>query len=69
MASDPSRLSNGGAVVAEALAPELDRFAEVANAVADASGVVLRDYFRSRFEILDKEDFSKFSGFVWLPRK
>ncbi|EXC58574.1 Bifunctional phosphatase IMPL2 [Morus notabilis] len=40
---------------------ELDRFADVANAVADASGVVLRNYFRSKFEILDKEDFSPVS--------
>lgn len=59
MACD-SGLSNG---VVEAISlgiadSDLDRFAEVANAVADASGVVLREYFRSKFEILDKEDFS-----------
>ena len=66
MASDSSKLSNG---VVRALAPELDRFAEVANAVADASGVVLRQYFRSKFEILDKEDFSKFSSFRLVAEK
>ncbi|KAL5563062.1 hypothetical protein UlMin_032809 [Ulmus minor] len=56
-----SNLSNG--VAADALplgieVSELDRFAEVANAVADASGEVLRKFFRSNFEILDKEDLS-----------
>lgn len=38
---------------------ELDRFAEVANKVADAAGEVIRKYFRNKFEILDKEDLSK----------
>ena len=73
MACD-SGLSNG---VVEAFSlgiadSDLDRFAEVANAVADASGVVLREYFRSKFEILDKEDLSEFFVFlcfVWLLRK
>ncbi|KAM5548755.1 bifunctional phosphatase IMPL2, chloroplastic [Rosa sericea] len=37
---------------------ELDRFAAVANKVADASGEVIRKYFRQKFEILDKEDSS-----------
>ncbi|KAG6709460.1 hypothetical protein I3842_06G133200 [Carya illinoinensis] len=37
---------------------ELDRFAEVANKVADAAGEVIRKYFRNKFEILDKEDLS-----------
>lgn len=64
MACD-SGLSNG-VVEATSLGiadSDLDRFAEVANAVADASGVVLREYFRSKFEILDKEDFSEFFRF------
>lgn len=40
---------------------EIDRFAEVANSVADAAGEVIRRYFRKNksFEILDKEDLSK----------
>lgn len=39
---------------------ELDRFAEVANRVADAAGEVIRKYFRKKFEILDKADLSEF---------
>ncbi|KAJ0010051.1 hypothetical protein Pint_34755 [Pistacia integerrima] len=38
--------------------PDLDLFAEVGNKVADAAGEVIRKYFRSKFEILDKEDLS-----------
>lgn len=38
---------------------ELDRFAVVANKVADASGEVIRKYFRQKFDILDKADSSK----------
>lgn len=37
---------------------ELDRFAAVANKVADASGEVIRKYFRQKFDILDKDDSS-----------
>ncbi|KAB2603177.1 bifunctional phosphatase IMPL2 [Pyrus ussuriensis x Pyrus communis] len=37
---------------------ELDRFAEVASKVADASGEVIRKHFRHKFDILDKEDSS-----------
>ncbi|KAG8655916.1 bifunctional phosphatase IMPL2, chloroplastic [Manihot esculenta] len=37
---------------------DLDRFADVANELADASGEVIRKYFRKKFEILDKEDLS-----------
>ncbi|CAN6544017.1 unnamed protein product [Malus baccata var. baccata] len=37
---------------------ELDRFAQVANKVAEASGEVIRKYFRQKFDILDKEDSS-----------
>ncbi|XP_027164083.1 bifunctional phosphatase IMPL2, chloroplastic [Coffea eugenioides] len=36
----------------------LDRFAAVANQLADAAGQVIRQYFRKSFEILDKEDLS-----------
>ncbi|KAK1298123.1 hypothetical protein QJS10_CPB14g00058 [Acorus calamus] len=39
-------------------AEELDRFVEVGNKVADASGEVIRKYFRKSFVILDKEDLS-----------
>lgn len=39
--------------------PDLDRFAEVGNKLADAAGEVIRKYFRKKFEILDKEDLSK----------
>ena len=69
-----SNLSNGVGALSQGLDvhEELDRFAEVANAAAEASGVVLRKYFRSKFEILDKEDLSEFFVFlcfVWLLRK
>ncbi|KAF3435743.1 hypothetical protein FNV43_RR22835 [Rhamnella rubrinervis] len=54
-----SKLSNGvGALPLGIEDSELDRFAEVANKVADASGEVIRKYFRNKFEILDKEDLS-----------
>lgn len=55
-----SKLSNGvGALPLGIKDSELDRFAEVANKVADASGEVIRKYFRNKFEILDKEDLSR----------
>ncbi|CAI0437928.1 unnamed protein product [Linum tenue] len=37
---------------------ELDGFANVAGRLADASGEVIRKYFRKKFEILDKDDSS-----------
>ncbi|XWS67867.1 hypothetical protein CRYUN_Cryun04dG0041700 [Craigia yunnanensis] len=37
---------------------ELDHFAEVGNKLADAAGEVIRNYFRKKFEIIDKEDLS-----------
>lgn len=43
---------------------DLDRFAQVANRLADAAGEVIRKYFRKSFDILDKEDLSWFSIFV-----
>lgn len=43
---------------------DLDRFAEVANRLADAAGEVIRKYFRKSFDILDKEDLSWFSIFL-----
>lgn len=46
---------------------ELDRFADVANKLADAAGEVIRKYFRKSFDILDKEDLSKFRGLKELP--
>ena len=71
--SSNSNLSNG----VDTLQPdlqhsELDRFAEVANTVADAAGEVIRKYFRKKFEILNKEDLNKLLklkfllGFVWI---
>ncbi|CAN1320183.1 Bifunctional phosphatase IMPL2, chloroplastic [Linum perenne] len=36
----------------------LDGFADVADKLADASGEVIRKYFRKKFEILDKDDLS-----------
>ncbi|GMH18171.1 hypothetical protein Nepgr_020012 [Nepenthes gracilis] len=37
---------------------EIDRFADTANKLADASGEVIRKYFRKHFEISDKDDSS-----------
>ncbi|KAJ8763355.1 hypothetical protein K2173_002238 [Erythroxylum novogranatense] len=37
---------------------DLDRFAAVGNLLADASGEVIRKYFRKKFDVLDKEDLS-----------
>ncbi|KAK4477127.1 hypothetical protein RD792_016337 [Penstemon davidsonii] len=37
---------------------DLDRFADVGNQLAEASGDVIRKYFRKSFDILDKEDLS-----------
>ncbi|KAG5239007.1 hypothetical protein OIU76_015436 [Salix suchowensis] len=37
---------------------DLDGFSDVANKLADASGEVIRKYFRQKFEIIDKEDLS-----------
>uniref|UniRef100_A0A2P2PLK6 Uncharacterized protein n=1 Tax=Rhizophora mucronata TaxID=61149 RepID=A0A2P2PLK6_RHIMU len=37
---------------------DLDRLVGVANSLADASGDVIRKYFRKKFDILDKEDLS-----------
>lgn len=37
---------------------DIDGFSDVANKLADASGEVIRKYFRKKFEILDKEDLS-----------
>lgn len=50
---------------------DIDRFAQVGNKAADAAGEVIRKYFRKRFEIHDKEDLSKWLGFVesvWCVR-
>lgn len=45
---------------------ELDRFAIVANDLADAAGEVIRKYFRKSFTIRDKEDLSNFSFSLFL---
>ncbi|CAI9786378.1 unnamed protein product [Fraxinus pennsylvanica] len=37
---------------------DLDHFVDVGNKLADASGDVIRKYFRKSFDILDKEDLS-----------
>ncbi|KAH9621782.1 hypothetical protein KSS87_016563 [Heliosperma pusillum] len=37
---------------------ELVRFADVANQLADAAGVVIRKFFRNKFDIVDKDDLS-----------
>lgn len=56
MASDPGRPNSTVPLPPKSF--ELDRFAEVANKVADASGEVIRKFFRQKFDILDKKDSS-----------
>ncbi|KAH0977298.1 hypothetical protein GBA52_027017 [Prunus armeniaca] len=56
MASDPGRPDSTVPLPPKSF--ELDRFAEVANKVADASGEVIRKFFRQKFDILDKKDSS-----------
>lgn len=46
--------------------PDLDRFADVANKLADAAGEVIRKYFRKKFEIIDKEDLSKSYSHIFI---
>nr|KAJ0186905.1 hypothetical protein LSAT_V11C900499270 [Lactuca sativa] len=60
MTTTRSTLSDGvGAVTSiEHSGSELDRFANVANKLADAAGDVIRKYFRKKFDIVDKEDLS-----------
>lgn len=36
----------------------IDRFVDVANELADAAGGVIRNYFRKKIEVLDKDDLS-----------
>ena len=64
MASD-SLLSNGvsnnnnnNSVVPDDC--QLNQFVDVANKVADAAGEIIRKYFRNKFEVLHKDDSSKF---------
>lgn len=37
---------------------EMEEFVEVANKLADAAGTIIRKYFRTRFDIIDKADTS-----------
>ncbi len=40
---------------------EMEEFVEVANKLADAAGTIIRKYFRTRFDIIDKADTSRCS--------
>ncbi|XP_076900398.1 bifunctional phosphatase IMPL2, chloroplastic-like [Bidens hawaiensis] len=51
----PATLSNANLNLTNS---DLDHFASVAHKLADAAGDVIRNYFRKRFDILDKEDQS-----------
>lgn len=53
-----SNLSNHAVTSNGISEPDLDRFADVGNKLADAAGEVIRKYFRKKFEIIDKEDLS-----------
>ncbi|XVF67759.1 hypothetical protein PTKIN_Ptkin10aG0147900 [Pterospermum kingtungense] len=57
MASN-AKLSNTTADYSSLNDADLDRFVEVASELADAAGNVIRSYFRKKFDVLDKEDFS-----------
>ncbi|VVB09676.1 unnamed protein product [Arabis nemorensis] len=58
MASNPKRQALNEEFPTEMSVTELDRFADVGNALADASGEVIRKYFRKKFDIVDKDDMS-----------
>ncbi|KAJ0801211.1 putative phosphoric monoester hydrolase [Helianthus annuus] len=60
MSTSRPAVSNGfGAVkTVDVTDSELDRFAVIADKLADAAGDVIRKYFRKRFDIIDKEDLS-----------
>ncbi|CAN8276591.1 unnamed protein product [Cochlearia groenlandica] len=62
MASNSNRIdtSEGSSSSSEelSLAANLDRFAAVGNELADASGEVIRKYFRKKFDIVEKDDMS-----------
>uniref|UniRef100_A0A7N0T8C1 histidinol-phosphatase n=1 Tax=Kalanchoe fedtschenkoi TaxID=63787 RepID=A0A7N0T8C1_KALFE len=53
-----SHAGKSAAVDLGVVSGDVDRFADVGNRLADASGEVIRRYFRSSFDILDKEDSS-----------
>jgi len=59
MASNSKRPNISNESPSELSDTELDRFAAVGNALADASGEVIRKYFRKKFDIVDKDDMSK----------
>lgn len=59
MASNSRRPDLSEEFQSELSITELDRFADVGNALADASGEVIRKYFRKKFDIVDKDDMSK----------
>lgn len=59
MVSSSKRPDLSEEIQSELNANDLDRFAAVANALADASGEVIRKYFRKKFDIVDKDDLSK----------
>lgn len=42
----------------ESTREEMEEFVEVANKLADAAGTIIRKYFRTRFDIIDKADTS-----------
>lgn len=45
----------------ECTGEEMEEFVEVANKLADAAGTIIRTYFRTRFDIIDKADTSRCS--------
>ncbi|KAG2319030.1 hypothetical protein Bca4012_054705 [Brassica carinata] len=58
MASNSKRTEVRKDSSSELSATDLDRFVDVANDLADASGEVIRKYFRKKFDIVDKDDMS-----------
>ncbi|XP_054777611.1 bifunctional phosphatase IMPL2, chloroplastic-like isoform X2 [Prosopis cineraria] len=54
-----SKLTNGGHSLPIGITePQIKRFTDVGNKVADAAGQVIRKYFRKKFDIFDKDDSS-----------
>lgn len=58
MSSSVSLSDSGKAADSSLEDSDLNSFVHVANLLADAAGCVIRQYFRKRFDIVDKEDLS-----------
>jgi hypothetical protein len=70
-------LKQSGPVASDEASPSIDedwdKFVDVAHKMADAAGTIIRQFFRTKFDIVDKDDSSEFdsklfSDFKTKPR-